>query len=118
MCHHIGWSTTLNTETGWLPDLIYSGSAFESNLAMFTDAGRITRFSSDPIDLANAQRLPNRAILPGLVNVHSHAFQRVIRGRTEYRSGAERDTFWTWRESMYHAANLLSPGAMYSAARM
>ena len=86
---------------------------------MFTDAaGRITRFSSDPIDLANAQRLPNRAILPGLVNVHSHAFQRVIRGRTEYRSGAERDTFWTWRESMYHAANLLSPGAMYHAARM
>jgi formimidoylglutamate deiminase len=86
---------------------------------MFTDsAGRITRFSSDPIDLANAQRLPKRAILPGLVNVHSHAFQRVIRGRTEYRSGAERDTFWTWRESMYHAANLLSPDALYHAARM
>jgi formimidoylglutamate deiminase len=86
---------------------------------MFTDsAGRITRFSSDPIDLANAQRLPKRAILPGLVNVHSHAFQRVIRGRTEYRSGAERDTFWTWRESMYHAANLLSPDALYYAARM
>ena len=86
---------------------------------MFTDsAGRITRFSRDPIDLANAQRLPKRAILPGLVNVHSHAFQRVIRGRTEYRSGAERDTFWTWRESMYHAANLLSPDAVYHAARM
>ncbi len=86
---------------------------------MFADAsGRITRFSRDSADLAKAERLRNRAILPGLVNVHSHAFQRVIRGRTEYRSGAERDTFWTWREAMYHAANLLSPEAVYHSARM
>jgi formimidoylglutamate deiminase len=86
---------------------------------MFADAsGRITRFSRESADLEKAGRLSNRAILPGLVNVHSHAFQRVIRGRTEYRSGAERDTFWTWRESMYHAATLLSPEAMYHAARM
>jgi formimidoylglutamate deiminase len=86
---------------------------------MFADAnGRITRFSRESTDLAKAERLQNRAILPGLVNVHSHAFQRVIRGRTEYRSGAERDTFWTWREAMYHAANLLSPEAIYHSARM
>ena len=86
---------------------------------MFADAsGRITRFSRESADLAKAERLRNRAILPGLVNVHSHAFQRVIRGRTEYRSGAERDTFWTWREAMYHAANLLSPEAIYHSARM
>jgi formimidoylglutamate deiminase len=86
---------------------------------MFADAnGRITRFSRAAADLAKAERLRNRAILPGLVNVHSHAFQRVIRGRTEYRSGAERDTFWTWREAMYHAANLLSPEAIYHSARM
>jgi formimidoylglutamate deiminase len=86
---------------------------------MFADAsGRITRFSRESADMANAERLRNRAILPGLVNVHSHAFQRVIRGRTEYRSGAERDTFWTWREAMYYAANLLSPQAIYHSARM
>ena len=86
---------------------------------MFADAsGRITRFSRESADLAKAERLRNRAILPGLVNVHSHVFQRVIRGRTEYRSGAERDTFWTWREAMYHAANLLSPEAIYHSARM
>jgi formimidoylglutamate deiminase len=86
---------------------------------MFADAtGRITRFSRKPADLEKAERLPNRAILPGLVNVHSHAFQRLIRGRTEHRSGAERDTFWTWREAMYHAANQLSPEAIYHSARM
>jgi formimidoylglutamate deiminase len=92
---------------------------FETGLAMFADdSGRITRFSRDTADLAKAERLRSRAILPGLVNVHSHAFQRVIRGRTDYRSGAERDTFWTWREAMYHAANLLSPEEIYHSARM
>jgi len=125
VCHHIGEARKLSgapeqkIETGWLADLTYTGGAFETGLAMFADAtGRITRFSRDDADLAAAVRLPNRAMLPGLVNVHSHAFQRVIRGRTEHRSGAERDTFWTWRESMYHAATRLSPEAMYHAARM
>jgi formimidoylglutamate deiminase len=103
------------TETGWLPDLIYQNGAFQSGLAIFADpSGRITRISNDS---ANATRLPGRALLPGLVNVHSHTFQRAIRGRTERRT-ADRDTFWTWRESMYRAANLVSPEAIYHVARM
>lgn len=80
--------------------------------------GRVTRFSQDRADLAKAQRLPGRAILPGLVNAHSHAFQRLIRGRTEHRTTAQRDTFWTWRQSMYCAANRVSPEDLYCAARM
>lgn len=110
---------TLETESGWLPDLIYTGGEFQSALAMFADrAGIITRFSREPSDLAQAQRLAGRAILPGLVNGHSHAFQRVLRGRTEYRTPGERDSFWTWRKSMYLAANRLSPEALYRASRM
>lgn len=102
-----------------MADYVYTGGRFESGLAMFAGPdGRITRFSREGPDLAVAQRLSARAILPGLVNVHSHAFQRVIRGRTEHRTRLDRDTFWTWRESMYHSANLLSPEAMYDAARM
>jgi formimidoylglutamate deiminase len=61
--------------------------------------------------------LPNRAILPGLVNAHSHAFQRVIRGRTEHRTSSK-DSFWTWREMMYSAATRLSPEDLYDASRM
>ena len=102
---------------GWLPDFIYTGDALESGVAMFIDNGAITRLSRDPDDLKRATRLPHRVILPGLVNVHSHAFQRVIRGRTEHRT-TDRDTFWTWRVSMYHAANRVSPEAMYHIARM
>jgi formimidoylglutamate deiminase len=90
---------------------------------MFADAaGNITRFSDAPDDLRNAQRLGGRAILPGLVNGHSHAFQRVLRGRTEdpaaSRTASERDSFWTWRARMYHAAARLSPEGLYHASRM
>jgi formimidoylglutamate deiminase len=112
------------TEHGWLPDLVYTGGTFHSGLAMFADAtGRIARFSAAPADLAKAQRLAGRAMLPGLVNGHSHAFQRVLRGRTEHRSAhhrsrEQRDSFWTWRESMYRAANLLSSEALYHVSRM
>jgi formimidoylglutamate deiminase len=63
-------------------------------------------------------RLKSRALLPGLVNAHSHAFQRVIRGRTERRSQNTTDTFWTWREQMYAAANRLTPEEIYAASRM
>lgn len=59
-----------------------------------------------------------RVIVPGLVNAHSHSFQRAIRGRTEHKTGANRDTFWTWREAMYRAANRLSPDDVYDVARM
>ncbi len=105
--------------TGWLADLVYHDGCFQSGLAMFAGPdGCIVRFSNDPADLAQAQRLPGRAILPGLVNVHSHTFQRVIRGRTEHRSAATSDTFWTWREAMYHAANLLTPEDIFDVARM
>ncbi|WP_209560588.1 formimidoylglutamate deiminase [Frigoribacterium sp. PvP032] len=43
--------------------------------------------------------------LPGLVNAHSHAFHRALRGRTQVGSGS----FWTWREVMYSAAARLTP---------
>lgn len=49
--------------------------------------------------------LGNVAIVPGLINAHSHAFQRGIRGRTEYLvAGREEQDFWTWRQEMYAAA--------------
>jgi formimidoylglutamate deiminase len=107
------------SETGWLPEYVYRNGRFESGVALFAgEHGRITRFSNDPADLERAQPLHRRAVLPGLVNAHSHTFQRAIRGRTEHRSGATRDTFWTWREAMYRAAKRLSPEEIYLVARM
>jgi formimidoylglutamate deiminase len=106
------------TEHGWLPDLLLINGEIRSGTAFFADEfGIITRFSQEPADLAVAQRLKNRAVFPGLVNVHSHTFQRMIRGRTEWRNQGQRDTFWTWREKMYDAASRLTPEQIYQTAR-
>ena len=45
-------------------------------------------------------------VFPAAANAHSHAFHRVLRGRTH--NGAP-GSFWTWRESMYAAARQLTP---------
>lgn len=47
--------------------------------------------------------------VPGLANVHSHAFQRGMAGLTERRGGQPDDNFWTWREVMYRFLGQLTP---------
>jgi formimidoylglutamate deiminase len=108
----------MSAEQGWLPDYLWVNGRAESGTALFADeSGAITRFSTAEEDVARAQRLKNRAVFPGLVNVHSHTFQRVIRGRTEWRHQGQRDTFWTWREKMYDAATRLTPEQIYQTAK-
>ena len=55
----------------------------------------------------NATRLPG-AVVPGMPNLHSHAFQRAMAGLAEV-AGASEDSFWTWREVMYGFVGKLSP---------
>jgi formimidoylglutamate deiminase len=50
------------------------------------------------------------ALLPGLPNLHSHAFQRGFAGRTEYAGGG--GDFWSWRHAMYRAAGAVTPDTM------
>ncbi|HEX7296221.1 MAG TPA: formimidoylglutamate deiminase [Pyrinomonadaceae bacterium] len=105
-------------EKAWLPDLLYSEGRFQPDVALLCDdAGKILRIAPAH-EVDHPIRLRNRALLPGLINTHSHAFQRVIRGRTEYRSSNQSDSFWTWREQMYRAANELAPDDIYAASRM
>jgi formimidoylglutamate deiminase len=102
----------------WLPELIYAEGRFQGGLAIVCDeSGRIAHLASAS-EVESPARLTNRAVLPGLVNTHSHAFQRVIRGRTEYRTQNSMDSFWTWREIMYSAATRLTPEDLYDASRM
>lgn len=56
--------------------------------------------------------------LPGLPNLHSHAFQRLMAGLAEHRLGANGDDFWTWRELMYRIALHLAPDDMAAIAAM
>ncbi|MCA9695144.1 MAG: formimidoylglutamate deiminase [Myxococcales bacterium] len=70
-----------------------------------------TRAGVTVIDLGDA------ALLPGLVNAHSHAFQRMIRGRTHARGDGDPSSFWSWREAMYRAAATLDPEGVYQVTR-
>jgi formimidoylglutamate deiminase len=102
----------------WLPDLLYTNGRFESGTAILCDReGNMTGMERGPESQSHLRRLSGRAMLPGMVNAHSHAFQRVIRGRTERRTSAHA-SFWTWREMMYSAAARLTPEDIYDASRM
>ena len=69
-------------------------------------AGRIERVSAGVAAQAGDER---HAIgLPGLPNLHSHAFQRGLAGLTE-RRGAQADSFWSWRELMYQFVERIDP---------
>jgi formimidoylglutamate deiminase len=56
-------------------------------------------------------------VLPGLVNAHSHAFQRAIAGMTEHASGGQ-DNFWSWRDRMYSAAQRIKPQQLEAIAAL
>ena len=55
--------------------------------------------------------------VPGLPNLHSHAFQRAMAGLAE-RQTHPQDSFWTWRETMYGFAAKLTPEALRDIAAM
>ena len=63
---------------------------------------------------ADCERVPG-ALLPGMPNLHSHAFQRAFAGATE-RCSAGEDSFWTWRTAMYRLVEKIDPDAMESIA--
>ena len=53
--------------------------------------------------------------VPGIANLHSHAFQRAMAGLAE-RRGGEGDSFWTWRETLYRFAARLDPDSLHAVA--
>lgn len=98
-------------------DLTYINGRFERDVGIEYDDGRIVRILRDD-QTAGVERLRSRALLPGFVNVHSHAFQRLIRGRTQWRPlNAPPSDFWSWREAMYAALLRLSPEDIFVVSR-
>jgi formiminoglutamate deiminase len=80
----------------------------------WTDAVRVT-LSDGVIAAVESGATPcagderHALAIPGLCNVHSHAFQRGMAGLTERRGGGADDNFWTWREVMYRFLGQLTP---------
>ncbi|NUU01297.1 formimidoylglutamate deiminase [Herbaspirillum robiniae] len=55
-------------------------------------------------------------VIPGMPNLHSHAFQRAMAGLTE-TMGSPTDSFWSWRTLMYRFAQRLQPQHLEAIAR-
>ncbi len=66
---------------------------------------------------AGPVRLAGRALLPGFVNAHSHAFQRLLRGRGQWRAAGAGADFWSWRRAMLAAAASLTPDDVEAVSR-
>ncbi|HEU5208515.1 MAG TPA: formimidoylglutamate deiminase [Longimicrobiales bacterium] len=93
-----------------VPELLWQHGRFVRDRALVVEGDRIAAIVPAERAGHEARRLPRRALMPGFVNAHSHAFQRLIRGRTQWRPANDRRAdFWSWREEMYRAALLLSP---------
>lgn len=105
--------------TLYRPELLYTDGAFQRDCGLLIgDDGLVkavgAELTAPPEDTVD---LPGKALLPGAVNVHSHSFQRLIRGKSESRRTSGKD-FWSWRGTMYHAAASLQPQDVYDVARM
>lgn len=101
--------TGLFAKTALLP-----GGWADNVVLEWNDSGLLTRVSKDNAENTNAWPTVN-LLLPGMPNLHSHAFQRAMAGLTEYRSASE-DSFWSWRTLMYAFAQKITPELLKAVA--
>ncbi len=92
------------TSHGWMDDAVLS-----------IDADGTIRSIENGADV-EADVVTDWVALPGMVNVHSHAFQRGFAGMSEFRT-CQRDSFWTWRDLMFRFLERLEPDAARVIAR-
>ncbi|TAM52835.1 MAG: formimidoylglutamate deiminase [Paraburkholderia sp.] len=84
-------------------------------LLEWDDAGTLTAVTAEAAAPAHATRARG-PVLPGMPNLHSHAFQRAMAGLAEYRAQAS-DNFWSWRDLMYRFAARITPERLEAIAR-
>jgi len=91
--------------TGWRSDVLIT-----------LDGRMITGLDAGVPAPPSAERIAGIAV-PGLANVHSHAFQRAMAGLTE-RHGPDDNSFWTWREVMYRFLAQMTPDDIEAVAAL
>jgi formimidoylglutamate deiminase len=89
---------------------------WRSDVLITVEGRMISAVMPDVSPPADALRLAGIAV-PGLPDVHSHAFQRAMAGLTE-RRGPEDDSFWTWREVMYRFLARMTPDDIEDVAAL
>ena len=90
------FAPSLMTPDGW-----------RSNCVIRIDEGWIVGVDAADYPPNGAQKAAG-PVLPGMPNLHSHAFQRAMAGLTE-RWGSPTDSFWSWRDLMYRFVARVTP---------
>lgn len=86
-------------------------------LLRFDERGHVASVESGlPAPPAGMERAAG-PVIPGLANLHSHAFQRAMAGLTE-KAGPSEDSFWTWREVMYGFVRRIDPESLQAIAAL
>jgi formimidoylglutamate deiminase len=108
----------------WLPH------GWNANVRIDADAGTLRAVVEDTA--RDGAEYLGRYVLPGMPNLHSHAFQRAMAGLAERRGPSalvldqkaaahgrtvqNEDSFWTWRETMYAFAGRIGPDDLHAIA--
>jgi formimidoylglutamate deiminase len=103
-----------NTTSLFARDALLPGGWERDVLVQWDDAGRLCAVVPGSIRPAGVEEAAG-PVLPGMPNLHSHAFQRAFGGLTEYR-GQPQDSFWTWRSLMYRFAAAITPEQLEAIA--
>jgi formimidoylglutamate deiminase len=96
---------------GWRDDVLLE----------WDEDGDLTRVQAGAEARTDGERAAHVAyVVPGMINLHSHAFQRAMAGLAEKAGDASKlmvsDSFWTWRELMYRFAGRITPEQMEAVA--
>lgn len=103
------WAEYALLPGGWAHNVLLSWDAVGDLLSVHTDPD----IGSVPIDSA-VKRV--KYVIPGMVNVHSHAFQRAMAGLAENAEPNQTDNFWRWRQQMYQLAAHINPAQLQAIA--
>jgi formiminoglutamate deiminase len=98
--------TRFHAEHAWL-----GGPGVTSGVLIEVQGGTIASVATGVTPPPGTRRLRGLT-LPGLANAHSHAFHRLLRGRSQAAGG----DFWTWRHAMYAMAARLTPERYHRVA--
>ncbi|MET0307627.1 MAG: formimidoylglutamate deiminase [Sphingomonas sp.] len=98
----------------WFETALLRG-AWADRVRMSVEGGRIVEIATGTEPEAGDER--HGIALPGIANLHSHAFQRGMAGMAEHR-GSSTDSFWTWRDIMYRFANTIGPDEIEAIAAL
>jgi formiminoglutamate deiminase len=98
----------------WFESVLLQG-AWADRVRVSVEDGRFAEIVTGTDPEAGDER--HGVALPGVANLHSHAFQRGMAGMAEHR-GSSTDSFWTWRDIMYRFANRIGPDEIEAIAAL